>query len=94
MQPTPSQTPAPGDAHHPANLRLIGLLLCLWFLVSFGVAFFARELDFEFMGWPFSFWMGAQGSLVTFVLITAVYARIMNRRDRGADATEGPDPSV
>jgi putative solute:sodium symporter small subunit len=56
--------------------------LVLWFAVSFGGAFFARGLEFNFFGWPFSFWMGAQGSLLVYVFITAGYAWYANRLDR------------
>ena len=73
-------------AHHAAywrrNLRLTAVLMAIWFVVSFGVAWFARELSFDFFGWPFSFWVGAQGALVVYVLIIGHYARTMNRLDR------------
>lgn len=68
-------------AYWRKTLVLTGWLLSLWFGVTFGVAFFARELSFSFFGWPFSFWVGAQGSLVVYVLIVAVYARAMGKLD-------------
>jgi putative solute:sodium symporter small subunit len=64
------------------NLRITGALLVIWFLVTFGVGFFARDLDFKFFGWPFSFWVGAQGALIVYVLIIWYYARVMDRLDR------------
>ncbi|HEV8314202.1 MAG TPA: DUF4212 domain-containing protein [Burkholderiaceae bacterium] len=64
------------------NLRITGALLVVWFLVTFGVGYFARDLDFKFFGWPFSFWVGAQGALIVYVLIIWYYARVMNRLDR------------
>jgi putative solute:sodium symporter small subunit len=33
----------------------------VWFVVTFVVAYFARDLNFNFFGWPFSFWVAAQG---------------------------------
>jgi putative solute:sodium symporter small subunit len=42
----------------------------------------ARDLSFSFFGWPFSFWMGAQGSLVVYVLIIVYYAHYMNNLDK------------
>jgi putative solute:sodium symporter small subunit len=42
----------------------------------------ARDLSFSFFGWPFSFWMGAQGSLVVYVLIIVYYAHYMNKLDQ------------
>lgn len=63
------------------NLQITSVLLTIWFVVTFGVAFFARELSFSFFGWPFSFWVGAQGALVVYVAITAFYAHYMDRLD-------------
>ena len=68
--------------HWRRNLRVTGVLLGIWFVVTFVVAYFARELSFEFFGWPFSFWVAGQGALVVYVLIIAFYAYYMNRLDR------------
>ena len=56
-------------------------LLLVWFATTFGVIYFARYLNFSFFGWPFSFWMGAQGSLLIYCAIVAFYAWYMNRLD-------------
>ena len=64
------------------NLRLTGMLLAVWFVVTFVVGWFARELSFSFFGWPFSFWMAAQGALIVYCLIIWYYARAMNRLDQ------------
>jgi len=63
------------------NLAGIGALLVVWFGVTFGVAFFARALTFEFFGWPFSFWVAAQGAIVVYLAIIVVYTRRMDRLD-------------
>jgi putative solute:sodium symporter small subunit len=68
-------------AHWRANLRLTRWLLGAWFIVSFVVTFFARDLNFTVFGWPFSFWMAAQGSLIVYVLIVWFYARRMDHED-------------
>jgi len=70
------------------NLRLTGGLTLVWFVVTFGVAFFARELNFRFFGWPFSFWVAAQGALVVYGLIVVFYAWAMRRLDRAFVAVE------
>ena len=57
------------------------VLLIVWFLTSFGVVYFARFMDFSFFGWPFSFWMGAQGSLLIYCLMVGFYAWYMNKLD-------------
>ena len=63
------------------TLNITAVLLAIWFVVTFVVSFFARDLSFKFFGWPFSFWMASQGSLVIYVLIIGFYARYMNRLD-------------
>jgi putative solute:sodium symporter small subunit len=70
------------------NLRVTAVLMLLWFVVTFVVAYFARELSFEFFGWPFSYWVGAQGALIVYLGIIAFYARYMNRLDREHDVAE------
>ncbi len=64
------------------NLRITGILLAVWFVVTFVVSYFARDLSFNFFGWPFSFWMGAQGALVVYVAIIWFYAHYMNKLDQ------------
>ncbi len=64
------------------NLRVTALLMGIWFVVTFVVAYWARQISFSFFGWPFSFWVGAQGALVVYVLIICYYASYMNKLDR------------
>jgi len=68
-------------AYWRATLRKTAGLLVIWFVVTYVVGFYARELSFDFFGWPFAFWVGAQGSLVAYVLIIWYYARSMNKMD-------------
>jgi putative solute:sodium symporter small subunit len=68
--------------HWRKNLRLTAVLLAVWFVVSFVVTWFARDLSFNFFGWPFSFWVAAQGALVVYVVIVWTYARRMDKLDR------------
>ena len=72
------------------TLTITALLLVVWFVTTFVVSYFARDLDFIFFGWPFSFWMGAQGSLIIYVAIIWFYARYMNKLDieHGADEAQ------
>jgi putative solute:sodium symporter small subunit len=73
------------------NLRITGLLLALWFFVTFVVLFFARDLTFSFFGWPFSFWVAAQGALIVYCLIIWYYARYMNKLDEEYGVSEGDE---
>jgi putative solute:sodium symporter small subunit len=57
-------------------------LMLLWFIVTFSAIFFARQLSvYTFLGWPISFFMAAQGSILIFVAIIAFYAWRMQRLD-------------
>ena len=67
------------------NLVLIAGLLAVWFVVTFGVAFFARELSFRVFGWPLSFWVASQGALVVYLLIVGIYTWRMERLDAELD---------
>ena len=69
------------------NLALIGVLTACWAALTFLPAFFARELSFDFIGWPFSFWMAAYGAPLSYLVLIGIYARLMNR----ADARERQD---
>ncbi|MGH8807796.1 MAG: DUF4212 domain-containing protein [Noviherbaspirillum sp.] len=63
--------------------RFTALLMFLWFAATFGIVFFARELStFTIFGWPFSFYMAAQGLTLLYVVIVAVYAKRMQRLDK------------
>ena len=70
------------------NLNITAVLLAVWFVVTFVVTYFARDLNFTFFGWPFSFWVASQGSLVVYVLIIWYYAHYMNKLDQEYDCAE------
>ncbi len=64
------------------NLKITGVLLAIWFLVTYGVGYFARDLSFTFFGWPFSFWVGALGARFVYVALIWDYAHYMNKLDQ------------
>ncbi|GAC1534783.1 MAG: DUF4212 domain-containing protein [Ramlibacter sp.] len=74
----------PTGPHDSVNRGVIGALLAGWVAVTFGVGYFARELQFLVLGWPFSFWMAAQGGVIAYVGITCLYARRMARLERSS----------
>ena len=72
------------------NLVVTGLLLLVWFIVTFVEAWFARELNsFTFFGFPLGFYMSAQGSLAIYVIIIGVYAWYMTGLDKEYGVDEG-----
>ncbi|KON80768.1 DUF4212 domain-containing protein [Azoarcus sp. PA01] len=65
------------------TLLLTVALLSVWFLVTFGAGYFADELNrYSFLGFPLGFYIFAQGSLLTYLVIIAIYVHVMNRLDR------------
>lgn len=73
-------------------LSLTFILLAIWFVVTFVIAYFARDLmDITFNGWTLPFYMGAQGSLIIYVLIIWFYARRMNQLDHEYGVDEGEE---
>ena len=73
------------------NLNITAVLMFIWFVVTFVVSYFARDLSFNFFGWPFSFWMGAQGSLIVYCVIIWFYARYMGKLDIEHGVNESED---
>ncbi len=61
------------------TLRLSAVLLVIWLLTTLGVGLFGRWLTFDVLGWPFGFWLTAQGALIVFCVIVWVYALAMDR---------------
>lgn len=82
----PGGSPAATDAYWRANLRILGVLLAVWFAVSLGGGvLFADELDhirIPGTGFKLGFWLAQQGSIYVFVALIFVYVALMNRLDR------------
>ena len=76
--------------HWKYTVRLSIKLLCVWWVLTFGLIFFARDLQFQFFGWPFGFWAAAQGVLLVYLALIVFYARAMGRLDDALDLSEGP----
>ena len=72
------------------NLVYTGILLFVWFLVTFVEAWYARELNgITFLGFPLGFYMSAQGSLAIYVAIIGIYAILMRKLDLEYNVDEG-----
>ncbi len=62
---------------------LTTVLLGVWFVVTFVGGYFAISLnEFELFGFPFGFYLFAQGALIVYLLIIGIYVLAMNRLDR------------
>ena len=74
------------------NLKVTGTLLVIWFLATFVMGYFARELNgITVFGFPLGFYMSAQGSLAIYVAIIWFYAHYMNNLDKEYGVQEGED---
>tara|TARA_Y100000588_G_scaffold241179_1_gene255057 strand:- start:120 stop:395 length:276 start_codon:yes stop_codon:yes gene_type:complete len=71
-------------AYWQANLRILAILMTIWFVVSFGcgILFVEPLNEFKLGGFKFGFWMAQQGSIYVFVALIFVYVRLMNKLDR------------
>ena len=75
---------AEAGAYWKANLKLVGTLMAVWFLVSFGAGIIFRAWLDQFMigGYPLGFWFAQQGAIYVFIVLIFVYVFAMRRLDR------------
>lgn len=73
-----------------ANLRLLAILLAVWFAVSFGCGIFLTDWlnQFSLGGYPLGFFFAQQGSIYVFIALIFIYVWRMNRLDRQFDVDE------
>lgn len=83
-QKTKKFTPEQAQAYWKANIRLILILLSIWFTVSYLLGIILAEplYTIKIGQIPLSFWFAQQGSIYTFVLLILVYALQMDRLDK------------
>ena len=67
-----------------ANLKVVVILLAIWFVVAYGLSiFFVESMNQIAVGQlGLGFWMAQQGSIFVFVLLVLVYAWLMDSLDR------------
>ena len=67
-----------------ANLKILSILLSIWFIVSFGFGIiWSDSLDqVQIGGFKLGFWFAQQGSIYFFVLLIFIYIYLMNRLDK------------
>jgi putative solute:sodium symporter small subunit len=76
-------TEAQKKSYWSYNVTLTTILLIIWFVVTYLISgLWAGSLNqLSFLGFPFGYYMAAQGSLAIFVIEIAVYAYLMNKLD-------------
>jgi len=71
------------DAYFRTRTTLVTIYLLIGFSASFGVVMFAEELSgFSVNGMPFHYFMGAQGAVLTFIILLFVNAIVNDRIDK------------
>lgn len=72
------------------NLRLIGICLAIWFVVSFGFGLLLVEPlnTIRLGGYKLGFWFAQQGSIYTFVGLIFWYSKKMNQLDKKYNVEE------
>jgi len=79
-------------AYWAYNVRLTTIIMVIWFIVTYVCSFFAPELNnIVIFGFPFGYYMGAQGSLIIFVILIFWYAFKMNAADKEYGVEEEED---
>jgi len=73
-------------AHWNSSLRIVLVILGIWFLLSLGCGILFRDwLDANVPnigGAPFGFWMSQQGAIIGFLCLLFLYMVLMNGLDR------------
>jgi putative solute:sodium symporter small subunit len=75
------------------NLRLVGLCLTIWFVVSFGFGILLVDVlnQIEIGGFQLGFWFAQQGSIYVFVALIFFYAWRMSAVDKAHGVGEDRD---
>ena len=80
-------------AYWRANIRLMLVLLAIWFTVSFGFGILLVDWlnQFQFFGFKFGFWWAQQGSIYVFVILIFFYTARMKSIDRRFGVSDEDD---
>lgn len=72
------------QAYWSATLRLISIVLVVWFIVSYlaGIILAPALNSIHLGGYPLGFWFAHQGSMYVFVALIFYYAYAMDKIDR------------
>ena len=76
-------TPAQREAYWSKTSRLMWTIMALWIIFSFIIPAFARQLnEIKIFGFPLGFYMAAQGSLISYVVLCFWNASAQNKIDK------------
>jgi putative solute:sodium symporter small subunit len=72
------------------NLKYLGILLTIWFVVSYGFGILLAPTlnEIKLGGFKLGFWFAQQGSIYSFVILIFIYVFLMNRLDKQFGVSE------
>jgi putative solute:sodium symporter small subunit len=72
------------SAYWKETIRILTILLIIWFSVSFGAGILFKDAlnNFHLGGFKLGFWFAQQGSIYVFVILIFVYIRQMSKLDK------------
>lgn len=86
--PAPTKSSAEVAEHHRAywrsNIRLVLILLAVWFLFGcvLSILLVDKLNEFSIGGFPLGFWISQQGTIVAFIVLVFIYAKQLQKLDR------------
>lgn len=79
-----------------ANIRLMLVLLAIWFTVSFGFGILLVDQlnQIPFFGFKFGFWWAQQGSIYVFIGLIFFYTYKMKKIDRQFGVSDDDEDDI
>lgn len=78
------------EGYWKKNLKYLGILLTIWFTVSYGFGILLAPAlnEIQVGGFKLGFWFAQQGAIYTFVILIFVYVYLMNKLDQEFNVQE------
>ena len=73
-----------------SNLKIVSVLLIIWFLVSFGFGILLVDQlnHIQFFGFKLGFWFSQQGAIYSFLALILIYINRMSALDKKYNVEE------
>ncbi len=77
------------DDYWSRTMRLMGIVLAIWFFAAFFIHFFAANLnETTFLGFPLGYFIAAKGSIIGFTVLVFWYCQRQDNIDRAFGVSE------
>ena len=72
------------DTYWKSNIKIVSLLLSIWFFISFGCGILLVDFldQFRLGGFKLGFWIAQQGAIFVFVALIYAYIYLMDKLDK------------